>query len=255
MKPDELDRLLWDEVDEALDVAARERLEAALAAEPAGKRRRQEVAECASLLAAVEAVPTPPGLRARIDRAIAARPTALPRPAWRGVWAGVLAPRHRMHLAWAAVLVGAIAAALFLADGGRSQGAGNSRFAGALLPGAVPFMGPETTELADGLGALTLSVRDGSLLCQLRLDRSVDGGVRLTVRGGGVTAGEVETAGVSVTRIEPAPDTVGIAAVGVGSASLVVRIARAPQDLAVRVDAAGGMVFARRVGIAGGGQR
>ena len=116
MKPDELDRLLWDEVDEALDVAARERLEAALAAEPAGERRRQEVAECASLLAAVEAVPTPPGLRARIDRAIAARPTVLPRPPC-GVWAGVLAPRHRMHLAWAAVLVGAIAAG-FPADAG-----------------------------------------------------------------------------------------------------------------------------------------
>lgn len=255
MKPDELDRLLWDDVDGELDVAERERLEMALAAEPAGKRRRREVAECASLLAAVKAVPPPPGLRARIDRAIAARPSHRPRSAWRGVWDGVLAPRHRMHLAWAAVLVGAIAAVLFLADGGRSQGAGNSRFAGALVPGLAPFAGPETADLADGLGALTLSVRDGSLLCQLRLDRPVDGGVRLTVTGSGVTPGEIETAGVTVTSIEPVPDTVGVEAAGVGSASLGVRLARAPQELAVRVDAAGRTVFARRVGIAGEGQR
>ena len=255
MKPDELDRLLWDDVEGALDAAGRERLKAALAAEPAGERLRREVAECASLLAAVEAVPPPPDLHARIDRAIAAHPSHRPRPAWRSVWAGVLAPRHRMHLAWAAVLVGAIAAALFVADGGRSQGAGNSRFAGALVPGLAPFAGPETADLADGLGALTLSVRDGSLLCQLRLDRPVDGGVRLTVTGGGVTPGAVETIGVTVTAIEPVPDTVGVEAVGVGSASLAVRVARKPLELAVRVEAGGRTVFARRVGTAGEGQR
>jgi hypothetical protein len=255
MKPDELDRLLWDDADGALDVAERERLEAALAAEPAGKRRRREVAECASLLAAVEAVPPPPDLRARIDRAIAARPSHRPRPAWRGVWDGVLAPRHRMHLAWAAVLVGAIAAVLLLADGARLHDAGDSRFAGALLPEVVPFAGPETVDLADALGALTLSMRDGSLLCQLRLDRPADGGVRLTVTGGGVMPGAVETAGVSVTPIEPAPDTVGVVAVGVGSASLAVRVAGTRQELSVRVEAAGRVAFARRVGIVGEGQR
>jgi hypothetical protein len=255
MRPDELERLLWDDAEGALDAAGRERLQQALDAVPEGELRRQQVADFAALLGAVNAVAPPPELRARIDRALAARPQPRPRPTWRDALAAALAPRRRALLAAAATVAVAVAAVLLLADAGRLPGAGDSRYAGALVPATAAPAEPETAVLPGGLGALALSVRDGALVCQLRLDRAAAGGVRLIVTGEGVTATALATDGVSAAPIPAGHDAVGAAVTGVGSLTLAARPARPPQALEVRVDVDGKQVLARRIEIPGEGRR
>jgi hypothetical protein len=119
----------------------------------------------------------------------------------------------------------------------------------------VPLAGPETSELPDGLGALTLSMRDGSLVCQLRLDRAAAGSVRVTVAGDGVTVAELAASGVTAVPIPAARDAVGAVVTGTGSLTLAARPARSPLELEVRVDVDARTVFARRVGIPGEGLR
>jgi hypothetical protein len=258
MRPEELDRLLWQDVEGELTAADRARLAAVLAADPDAARRRREVAACADLLAAVEEVPAPPALQASIERAVAARPHPRRRAAWREALAALFAPQRRTRLAWATagVLVGVVATLLLLnGDPGRAPGGGDERFYGALVAGTAAPARPGTAALPDGLGSITLSVREGTLLCQLRLDRVVPGGVTLDVTGVGVTVGGFEADGVGASQIASAPDAVGVRVEGVGAASLTVRVGESPQDVTVRVVSAGGTVFERKVDITAASER
>jgi hypothetical protein len=257
MRADEVERLLWEQAEGAISAADRERLAVALAADPRAARQRRDITACAELLAAVTDVPAPPALQASIERAIAARPYPRPRAAWREALAGLMVPQRRARLAWATagVLLAVVTTALLVTDLGRAPGRGDERFYGALVPGRSTLSGAETALLPDGLGSLTLSARDGSLLCQLRLDRIVEGGVTLDVTGSGVTVGGFEADGVAASQIAAAPDAVGVASEGVGSVSLAVRAAATPQDVTVRVVAAGRTVFERKVGITSEAQR
>ena len=254
MRPDELDRLLWEQSEGAISAADRERLAVALAADPEADRQRRGVEACVELLAAVPEVPVPPALRPGIDRALAGREHPRVRVAQPSILERLLAPPQRPRLAWAAagILFAVATTALLVTNSGPVAGGGDERFYGALVAGPVAPSGAETVLLPEGLGSLTLSGRDGALLCQLRLARAVEGGVSLDVTGSGVTVHGFESDGVAASQIASAANAVGVAIRGTGSATLVVRIAAPPQDVTVRITAAGRAVFERAVGITGG---
>jgi hypothetical protein len=257
MKPDELERLLWEQTDGEISATDRKRLTIALTADPDANHQRHDVAACADLLAAVGEVPVPPMLWAGIERTVAALPRPQAQRSWFASLCGLLVPQRRVRLAWAAagVVVVVVTAVLLVVDLGQVPGVDNTRFYGSMVPGRSTLSGTETAALPDGLGALTLAQRDGSLLCQLRVDRTVDGGVTLDVTGTGVTVAGFEANGVVASQIASAPDAVGVAVEGVGSASLAVRAAAPPQDVTVRVVASGRTAFERRVSITGEAQR
>jgi len=256
MRTDELERLLWLDAEGELAAEERARLAALLAAHPAGERRRRDVAAFAELLAGVEDVPPPSGLAARIERAIAARPRPRPRAPWRGSLVRLLVRPHRAPLAWAAagVLVAA-AAVLLLATDPRRSPHGDGRFVGALgaAPGE-PAAGAEEA-LPDGLGSIALTGGQGALVCRLRVDRAIPGGLTVVASGAGVTMRALGGEGAATRVLPAAPDRAGCAVEGPGLVELEVRAPAGADAVVVRVAAAGATVFVRRVDLGGAAPR
>ena len=144
---------------------------------------------------------------------------------------------------------------LLSAEQGGAPGAGDGRFYGALVLQPGTLSGAETAALPDRLGSITLTPGEALLVCRLRLDRAVPGGVTLDIVGAGVTVAELKADGVAASRIASAPDAVAVALDGVGAVSLAAHAAGSRRAVTIRVVAAGTTIFEREVAIAGGAVR
>jgi hypothetical protein len=118
MRRDELERLLWEHVDGALDAAGERHLARALAEHPEAGELAADVDALDRLLGAPAEVEPPPELRARIDRALASArpPTRAPGAIPVAGRAGT-AWRQRLVSAAAGLVLGVVGTLLLLPNG------------------------------------------------------------------------------------------------------------------------------------------
>jgi hypothetical protein len=169
----DLEGLLWLDLDQQLDDAGRRRLAAALAGDPEAIRLATEVHEAWSLLAGVEPVEPPAGLRAAIERSVhALRPAGAAAPGppisldrWRSRRA---APR--LALAASLVLALGLAGVATLRFGRTVDD--SSTATGAITGARAATDSVTTGALAGGAGALTLQRGEGGLVLVLDLAAS-----------------------------------------------------------------------------------
>jgi len=254
MRPDEVERLLWEQADGTISAADRERLEAAIGADPAGESGRRRVAALAGLLSSVEPVEVPVGLVQRIDRAVAALPLPGTRVSpWRS-WIGeLLQPRWRVRIAWtAAGLAVGIAAAVLLVSSLRSgPGEDVTRYYGAMTHRSpLGDHGGLVLPLDRGSGRLTLR-RDGSaLLLDLDVTLSEAGPVVLEIEGGGLALEGVLAGGPSSVEVSHDAGRIALAVEPVSRNELRLTVAAETAVLTVRVSAGERTVLEREVRVA-----
>jgi hypothetical protein len=245
VRPDELERLLWEQTEGTLSAADHARLDAYLAAEPTAERQRRDVKLIAGLLATVKEVDPPPALQKSIQTAILARPRPRPRLSLAGALQEMLAPKWRVRIAWAVVgmVAGVTATALIVADFGTTSRDDVARYYGSMAP---PTSGaPITLELPGSLGAVTLQSEDGAVAVDLAVTRPIDGGVAVELSGAGLAVASCEGSGAT-SRVEASAD--GVLAELAGAGRLRMRTSLAPQtgSIVVRVSMAGRQIAERR---------
>ncbi len=247
MKPDELERLLWEQTEGTITADERARLDAYLASDPTAERQRREVKAVAELLSSVGEIAAPPALQVRIETAVAARPRPRRRFSWSATLSEVLAPQWRVRIAWAVVglVVGMTATALMVADFGHTSREDISRFYGTMASLKEAGEPPLSVELPDSLGMLALSARDGVLLVELEVARPVAGGVAVEVVGGGLTVVTFETGASAAGRVEAGPGSVVATVAGVGHVTAKIGFPSQAGTLAVRVAMAGKTIAER----------
>jgi len=247
MRPNELERLLWEQTEETISADDRGRLEAYLAANPAAERQHRNVKAFAELLGSVGHVEAPPDLPARIEAAVATRPRPRPRFSWSAVVSEMLAPQWRVRIAWAVVglVVGMTATALMVADFGRTSRDDISRYYGAMASLERAGAAPLSVELPDALGTLGLSARDGALLVDLEVTRPVAGGVSFEVAGGGLAVASFKASASASCRVDAGAGSVVATVDGAGHVTARIALPAQAGVVIIRV-AAGGKAIVER---------
>jgi hypothetical protein len=247
MRPDELERLLWEQTEGTLSAADRARLEAYLAAEPTAERQRRDVKLIAGLLATVKEVDPPPALQTSIQIAILSRSRPRPRLALAVALQEMLAPKWRVRIAWAVVglVVGVTATALIFADFGYTSRDDVSRYYGSMVPPASA--GSFTLDLPHSLGALTLQSETGALDVDLAVTRQVDDGVAVELSGAGLAVASCEGSGAA-SYLEVSADAVMARLDGAGRMRIRINLSPGTGDVVARVSVAGRKLAERRLG-------
>jgi hypothetical protein len=247
MKPDTLERLLWEQAEGTISAEDRSRLDAELASDPTAERQRRGVKAVAELLTSVGEVTPPPSLHARIETALAARPRPRPRFSFTAMINEVLVPQWRVRIAWAVVglVVGMTATALIVADFGHTSREDISRFYGSMA--TLDTAGAAALEVAlpDALGTLTLSARDAMLTVDLEVARPVAGGVAVEVAGAGLAVVSFRAGTAAGGRVDASAEAVVATADGAGHLTTKIGLPTRTGVLSVRVAVAGKTVVER----------
>ncbi len=238
MNQREIDRLLWELVDDTIAPADRARLDAHLASDPAARERLAEMRSLSQLLASVEDVPVPEALMTGVGQALAGKPTpaGLSDASW--LWLGELfAPRWRVRLAWAAagLALGIAAGILAVADLHKPAAGDVSRFYGAMTHGRdgrglrLP--------LADGCGWLTLQRDDRLLMIELAVEHPGEAPVSLELSGNKLILNGLRAAAQVSVEVAPDGNRITLTADPIGRSSLQVLAAGAEGMVVLRVAA------------------
>ncbi len=249
MRPDELERLLWEHTEGTISADNRARLDAHLAANPTAEKQRRDVKVIAELLGSVRDIEPPPFLQSRIESAVAARPRPRGRFSWDGTVREMLAPKWRVRIAWAVagLVVGVTATALMVADLGRTSREDISRFYGAMALPERTVAAALEIELPDALGSFALTPRGRGVVIRLDVTRPVSGGVTVELVAGGLTVESVESSGAAASRVEASGEAIVTALGSAGHVSARIGIPPRAESLTVRVSAAGKQVVERRI--------
>lgn len=256
---DDIERLLWEDLDGTLDAEAKVKLELKLSGDPAARALGERAAETVRLLEEVEEVPAPASLRTRIEAQIAAReePASSPtRAGFRNVLLTPWVPRFAYMAA--GILVGALAVQLLGSTAGLP-----GRDDASELYGVMSFQMADPSALMvpvpDAGGRVSLQAQGDRLVANLQFSRQEPVDVILHSEGGlAVSSLNSGSANVDVTT-EPStlvlrvsgggrcllvtevmdPERVVVVSVKTGGRTLVeekVRLAELPQEEASRTD-------------------
>ena len=202
MSDEELERLLWEQLDGTISPADCDRLQARLDRDREARACQRLIAAIASGLARIPEAEPPPGIRDAVA-ATTARQLRPPRRGWGASLLEYLEPRWPVRLAWACVGLALALAALLVPPALHRAPSGEvAPYYGSLGPPS-PRTGWEIA-LPDGHGSLALV--QGATALELRLEGGGNGqGARIEIRAPGLALRSITTRGPGSTSSASGP--------------------------------------------------